>query len=268
MTTSRTGAGAPPQSTGATATIVGIVLLAFGLLCAAGAGAVLISATVARGIGQLQAADGFLAAGSLTLSTDGYALSSPAGDPLELHGDTRALPFDIATFRVTITSAEEPVFVGIAAQRDIDRYLEGVEHSEVEGRYTSSSPEYRQVPGDAPSEPPGELDIWVSSAAGPAPQELQWSLTPGEWGVVVMNADGTRGVDVDMDVAARSGLLTPAANFLTAVGWAVFLLGAGAVVAGAVVLGVGQSGLRSFHEAERDHAATAWRTSGNQGAVR
>lgn len=159
MTTSRTGAGAPPRSTGATATIVGIVLLAFGLLCAGGAGAVLISATVARGIEQLQAEDGFLAAGSLALSTDGYALSSPAGDPLELHGDTRALPFDIATFRVTITSAGQPVFVGIAPQRDIDRYLEGVAHSEVEGRYTSSSPDYRQVPGDAPSVPPGS---WTS----------------------------------------------------------------------------------------------------------
>jgi hypothetical protein len=257
MTSSRMGAGAPSQSTGATATIIGIVLLAFGLLCAGGAGAVLISGTVARGIGQLQGADGFLAARSLALSTDGYAVSSPAGDPLELHGDTRAVPFDLASLRMTVTSADKPVFVGIAAQRDIDRYLESVQHSEVEGLDTSwSSAEYRQVPGGAPSVPPGELDIWVASATGPVPQELQWSLTPGEWGMVVMNADGTRGVDIDMDVAARSGLLAPAGNFLTTVGWMVLLLGVGAVIAGAVILGVGQSGLRSSREREPDYAAS------------
>jgi hypothetical protein len=240
------GARQTSQRTGTVPTIIGIVLIIIGVLFTGGGGALLIPGIVVRGIERIQDTDGFLAAGSITLSTDGYALSSPAGDPLELHIDTPALPFELVTLRVTVTSTDKPVFMGIAAQRDIDRYLEGVEHSEVEGLNTSSSSaEYRHVDGGAPTLPPGELDIWVSSATGSAPQQVQWSLTPGEWGMVVMNADGGAGIDVEMNVAARSGLIAPAANFLTVLGWTLFLLGVAAVIAGGVLLGVGQRGLRT-----------------------
>jgi hypothetical protein len=240
------GARQASQRTGTVPTIIGIVLIIIGVLLAGGGGALLIPGIVVRGIERIQDTDGFLAAGSITLSTDGYALSSPAGDPLELHGVTPAVPFELVTLRVTVTSTDKPVFMGIAAQRDIDRYLEGVEHSEVEGLNTSSSSaEYRHVDGGAPTLPPGELDIWVSSATGSAPQQVQWSLTPGEWGMVVMNADGGAGIDVEMNVAARSGLIAPAANFLTVLGWTLFLLGVAAVIAGGVLLGVGQRGLRT-----------------------
>lgn len=240
------GARQASPRTGTVPTIIGIVLIIIGVLFAGGGGAILIPGIVVRGIERIQDKDGFLAAGSLALSTDGYALSSPAGDPLELPGGTPAVPFEFVTLRVTVTSTDKPVFMGIGAQRDIDRYLGGVEHSEVEGLNTfSSSAEYRHVDGGAPTLPPGELDIWVAEATGSAPQEMQWSLTPGEWGMVVMNADGGAGVDVEMNIAARSGLIAPAANFLTVLGWTLFLLGVAAVIAGGVLLGVGQSGLRT-----------------------
>jgi hypothetical protein len=80
---------------------------------------------------------------------------------------------------------------------------------------------------------PAAQDCWTASAHGSGPQTLTWKVRHGGWSIVVMNADGSRGVDAGVSVGATVPLLTP-------LGWG--LAGGGlllALVAGAlVVLGV------------------------------
>lgn len=235
----------PPRRPGATATIVGIVLLIIGLLVAAGGGAVLLVGVTAAGVQGLQGRDGFISAGPIEMSTDSYALTSPARDAVTVDSDVPDLPFDVAVLRMTVEAADGPVFVGIAAQDDIDRYLADVAYSEVRRLDFRSDVRYREHDGSAPSEEPGDLDIWVSSASGSGPQEVRWTLTPGEWGIVVMNPDGARGIGVEMSVGARSDLIAPAATALLVLGGILLVAGLTGIVAGAVLLGVGQRGLRS-----------------------
>ncbi len=138
-----------------------------------------------------------------------------------------ALDTDIR-LRVTSGDSGQDVFVGIADQADVDGYLAGVAHDEVRKIEHDRSPVYRHRTGGDDVAPPSDQQFWVASEVGPGTQELIWNATSGRWAVVVMNADASPGVAVDIDVGAKPGFLLPLA-FL--------LLGAGLVVTtGSVVL--------------------------------
>lgn len=139
--------------------------------------------------------------------------------------------------RVTNADAQQAVFVGIASQADLDRYLTGVAHDqirELDGR----RPVYRNRAGSSDVGAPTSETFWVANASGTGEQELVWPATEGRWAVVVMNADGSPGVAADVDVGVKAGFVLPLA---------LILIGIGAVAtAGAVALIVfGARGLGS-----------------------
>jgi hypothetical protein len=129
--------------------------------------------------------------------------------------------------------AEKPVFVGIARTGDVSDYLRGVAHTEVSdldygGPWGDDlHADYQDRGGSGRPATPAESDIWVASKQGSGSQTLDWDISDGNWSVVVMNADGSRGVDADI----RAGAKVP---FLEELGWS--LAGTGGV---ALVLGVG-----------------------------
>ena len=47
------------------------------------------------------------------------------------------------------------------------------------------------------------------SAQGPGTQQVELDLASGDWAMVIMNADGTKPVAVDVQAGARSNLLGP-----------------------------------------------------------
>lgn len=49
----------------------------------------------------------------------------------------------------------------------------------------------------------------ATAPGGAGPQELTFELQPGEWTLVVMNADADRPVWVDLQAGARTELLGP-----------------------------------------------------------
>ena len=67
----------------------------------------------------------------------------------------------------------------------------------------SGDPEYSRRPGGAPSGPPGDETFWAASATGTGEQTLDWEPEDGDWRVVVMNADASRGVSADMSIGAE-----------------------------------------------------------------
>lgn len=126
-----------------------------------------------------------------------------------------------ATVRVRASLAGgEPVFVGIARDRDLDAYLDGVARERV--RDWQDGPVYVRTPGRRVPADPAEQGFWVASASGSGTQQAQWDVEGGDWGAVVMRADAGRGVDADVRVGVK-------------VGWVVWL-GVGLLVVG-IVLG-------------------------------
>lgn len=124
--------------------------------------------------------------------------------------------------------SEQPLFIGIARTPDVERYLAGTEYDEVtDFDIDPFALSAERHPGAYEPSPPTGQTFWVASTHGDGPQTLDWDAEHGEWSIVVMNADGSRGVDAALTLGAHIPHLT----------W----IGVGAGVAGAgfVALAVG-----------------------------
>jgi hypothetical protein len=178
--------------------------------------------------------DGYLTSATHTFTTRDYAIASDDLD-IDEDGPGDLLDDDLyGRVRLKVAAGERPVFVGIAPTADVDRYLARTAHAEVTD--VSLDPfraDYRARGGERPPAAPAEQRFWTASAHGSGPQTLTWKVRRGGWSVVVMNADGSRGVTAGVSVGADLPILTP-------LGWS--LLGGGALLAmlaaGLVVVGV------------------------------
>jgi Domain of unknown function (DUF4389) len=185
-------------------------------------------------------AQGFFTSDTEHFETLTYAITSENLD-LGVHpgGGDRFNLGDLATVRLRVAAQNgAPVFVGIGRQRDVDRYLAGVAHSEIDDidvhpfRVT-----YRVQRGEAPATRPGAQRFWEVSAQGAGDQRLTWDLESGNWVVVVMNADASRGVGAEASVGVKADWVLPLGIGLLA-GFAVLLIGGTTLlVVGAVGLG-------------------------------
>ena len=224
-------------------TVVGALLIVISL----GLGAV--GSVITWAYATQRDTEGFFTTSARHFETLSYAITSESID-LGVQPGRDESHFDlgnIATVRLRVSApGGAPVFVGIGRERDVDRYLANVGHAEIADidlhpfRVT-----YRPQPGGAPSTPPGAQRFWVASAQGPGVQRLQWDLESGQWSVVVMNRDGSRGVGVDASVGAKSDWVLPVG---------LGLLGGFALLAilGAVMLVFGVVGTRSPRAPTRD----------------
>jgi hypothetical protein len=148
--------------------------------------------------------EGFYAYPTDRITTTTYALT---GEPADVRAEPASWLLDELDARVRIRAATPggPVFIGIAPQRNLDRWLSGVAHERVTDvrfspfRYGSVS-----RAGTAPEGLPGEQRFWAASVSGTGAQTLEWRVTGGRWGAVVMNADGRRGVSAEVQIAAKA----------------------------------------------------------------
>jgi hypothetical protein len=164
--------------------VVGIVLL----LCGLGAIVPGIFLTVAT------SNDGALKSGYHSLNTATPALVSPA----EQVANGSSVPtsgFGSTTITISVRSASQPMFVGIAPASDVERYFDGVAYDEIRefrlSPYRVNTVEHNGLPL---ASPPGDENFWTAQATGTNPT-LDWQVTSGDYRVVLMNVDGSPGVD-------------------------------------------------------------------------
>jgi hypothetical protein len=175
--------------------------------------------------------DGWFSTGDARFQTDTRALATESLD-LNLDG-TGALLRDgrAGQARLQVTAAQGgPVFVGIAPTDDVERYLAGTAHAtltELETspfRATTESAAGDRVPAD-----PAAQDIWAASTSGAGTQSLEWDVEDGDWSAVVMNADGSPGVDVQASTGADVSFLQPLGLGLLGVALVLSLVSAGVI---------------------------------------
>ncbi len=121
----------PPAPTGNGWTIGRVVALVTGSVL------LLVSLALLAGGGTLVWADeqqhhsGYVTTSTATYSTRGYALAS---DAISLHGGWGWLGLFVDEVRIRISSeSSRPLFAGIAATGDAERYLAGVAYTKVGG---------------------------------------------------------------------------------------------------------------------------------------
>jgi hypothetical protein len=178
-------------------------------------------------------ADGYLHTGPETFDTSGYALTS---EGMDMRFDEPGLRFARAFLgkaRVRVTPADDAkIFAGVAPTADADRYLGGVERARVSGMVRDR--DYRTVPGGAPGSAPTKQTFWTSEVTGAGTQTLRVPIRSGDWTLVVMNANGSRGVGVRADFGVTAPNLAWIALAALIVGAVLLAAGAGLMVGASV----------------------------------
>jgi hypothetical protein len=176
--------------------------------------------------------DGFLTTPTERFERDSYAIVSDNIDFFEAEtGSDWILSENVlGDVRVRAANVEDgDVFVGIGPTSDVESYLAGVEHDEVTDLdFDPFSAEYRRTAGGEPDGPPTEQTFWAASASGSGTQTATWEPESGDWTLIVMNADGSRGVAAELNVGAEADILLWLAIGLLIAG--VLLLGGGAAI--------------------------------------
>lgn len=166
-------------------------------------------------------ASGYLTSPARTFATTTYAMTS---DRIDLGNTTDVAPSSIlgtVRIRATATDPAVPIFIGIGRHDAVDRYLGGVGHVTITS-WIGDATVYRNHPGTAPAVAPTDVSIWARSASGTGTRSLTWKPTGGDWTVVAMRSDGSRGLSITADAGAT----------VPALGW----IDAGILAAGAILL--------------------------------
>jgi hypothetical protein len=181
--------------------------------------------------------DGYLTTDAHHFSAGTRALATENLDVDLGEADWVAQPSDLGKVRLEAESRDgKPLFVGIARTSDVERYLKGVPHTTVDdvqtGPFDSFEADYTRHGGQRHPVSPEHAGIWAASNQGAGTQTVDWEIEDGDWSVVVMNADGSLGVDADISAGAD-------VPFLNELGWTALGSGAFALVAGIALIMLG-----------------------------
>jgi uncharacterized membrane protein len=191
-----------------------IILLIFGVI------GLLISVSLLLGGAAILIADniikdndGFYTTKTINVDKNSYAIvTGPANIDINIGWNSGLFwdPGDLVTFRIEGSNEDSsnPIFIGIARESDIDNYLDNVEYDEVRRLHTNRLDiDYRNHSGDTAPEAPTAETFWEESTYGTGTQVLEWELKEGSHTLVIMNTDGSAGIDANMVFGAKIPLL-------------------------------------------------------------
>ena len=150
--------------------------------------------------------DGYLTTPTERFVTSSYALTRTR---LEVDADGPSWLWNDNWFgKIRVrgeSAAGKLLFIGIAPEPAVARYLGDVAHANVEDiEVDPFRVRYRAIAGGPPQGPPTAQHFWAVSASGVGQQTVTWEVREGDWSVVLMNADGSRGVVADIDLGAEA----------------------------------------------------------------
>jgi len=206
--------------TGAIASLFAVALLAIGGLAFVGESQKDSDGYLSTDTHQFYACTRALATENLDVDLDG--------------GDWVLDSGDLGKVRLQVESRDDkPVFVGIARTSDVENYLQGVSHSTLTEVDTSPfEADYENHAGTRSPVAPADSQIWVASEHGSGKQTLNWEIADGDYSVVVMNADGSAGVDADVSTGANIPFLDEIAWSAVGSGLFVLIIGVAMIVVG------------------------------------
>jgi len=182
--------------------VLGSIGVLFGLALLAGGGFLLWA-------DRTQREDGYITTPTERFATPTYALTRTR---LEVDTDGAGWVLNDSWFgKVRIrgeSGGGKTLFMGIGPEAAVAKYLGPVAHANVEEiDFDPFRVTYLPVTGGTPQGPPTEQRFWAASASGVGTQTLTWKVREGDWSVVLMNSDGSRGVAANIDVGAKMSFL-------------------------------------------------------------
>jgi Domain of unknown function (DUF4389) len=195
--------GAPAEAPGRRAWTGGrIALVVVGTIAGLIALGLLVGGCALVAVDQTQRDDdGFVMSPTQDFSSPTYAILSESAD-LDTDGAEWALDTFLGAVRIR-SESDRPMFVGIGPAADVTRYLGGVERDVVDDLDESGDPELTRRAGGEPTDPPADETFWVTSTTGSGERTIEWEPEDGDWQVVVMNEDASRGISSELSIGAE-----------------------------------------------------------------
>lgn len=182
--------------------------------------------------------DGFLTSDPAEIDVSGYAIVL---EDMDFDMDPVAWRWlqnrgGLLTFKI-VTESNDPnkdIFVGIALQKDLADYIEDIEYQRVlDANFeldnfdlTLRDSDFVLHPGGAPSVPPLVHSYWVAHGSGSDLQEIIWEPQAGNYYAVIMNADGSEGIQADVQIGVKIPFFRSIGNILLTAGVFVGAIGA------------------------------------------
>jgi hypothetical protein len=170
-----------------------------------------------------------------TLSTGHHTVTSTTSALVTREGDINDFDAGLLghpAIKLSVTASDKAVFVGVGPADAVRRYLAGARIETVTDVDVSPFHLVTTVrEGSSRLASPVDQTFWVARSDGTT-ADTTWKSHGGSYRMVVMNADGSPGIDVD----AQFGLHV---RWLTLVGWSVLAGGLGVLLIGVTVLVLG-----------------------------
>lgn len=207
-----------------------VILLIFGLL------GIVASTGFLFGGGGIFLADatikdnaGYYSTKTIQVERGSYAVVT---GPADIHLDNGWDWGDLASFKATGSSSETSgdIFIGVAETDDVEDYLSGVDYDEVtDFSMFPANVSYRNHAGTAVPDSPTAQSFWVAAVHGSGTQTLEWDMESGRYSLVLMNSDGSKGVDLEVVL----GMKVP---WLTGIGFGIIFMGVlGLIISGIMI---------------------------------
>jgi len=181
---------------------VSVIVLLIGLGLIAGGGALLWSNTFLRD------SEGYYSTRTINIERNSYGVTTY---PAHIEFGPAWL-FDwsqLVKVKLKATSNKNSgVFIGIAKEGDLFSYLNGVTYDEIRELdinrpFRPPRINYREFSGGELDTLPVEEGFWRASAAGRGTQVLEWGVEEGRYSLVLMNQDGSRGINIDGKIGVK-----------------------------------------------------------------
>src|SRR3954463_6985630 len=197
-------------------------LIGGGVLATVGA----VLALGGGGILALGGSDGEVSSRPRDVSTSTSALVSKVASINGTADATEVLGQPRIKIAADSMNSDRNVFVGVGRKADVDRYLAGVQIDRVtDFEVDPWSLDKTRVEGTSKPRPPATQSFWVAKSSGSS-AAIDWKVRDGNYRVVVMNADGSRGVQTESRIALQVPHLATAAIVALIAG---VLLGGGGI---------------------------------------
>jgi len=178
-----------------------IILLVFGILIIVWSVGLLIAGGALLWVNSaLMDSEGFLTTRTIDLEQDSHAIVTVPAD-IDVGAEWLWDWGDLGTVKVEGSNDDsaKQIFIGVSGESDLNTYLEDVEYDEVTGfsiypyRVT-----YTNHQGDSEPAAPVSETFWRASVHGAGIQTLEWELEAGSYSLVLMNDDGSAGIDLSV----------------------------------------------------------------------
>jgi len=179
--------------------IVGIIIVvvAIGLMVAGGG--------VLWANGASADDEGYLTLKTIRIDRNSYAVVSEPTD-IEIGSWWVWDWSDLATIKIEGSNgnSSKNIFIGVADEGDLNSYFRDVSYDEIINFNISPNRlDYRNRPGSSQPTAPITQELWLESVNGPGTQVMEWEFQGGTWSLVLMNEDGSAGVNLSVILGVK-----------------------------------------------------------------